>query len=258
MPGKSPKAGVPNTTNSRACGARTGHTHRTRPSHSSRNAASSVPRLVLSISSTGSANRPTMAPPTESPRGSALAALTEHDMLLVDALAERVAELLRPAPSLSPGLLTAAQLAQALNVSRAWVYENAGRLGARKLGDGPRARLRFDLETARAATGTSGVKDAPKPAARRPRPCSSKSEVGRVLAERDAELAHAAHDHPRQRAAPASLPLAATEHPPRAHARRADPPRLPRRRPRLPEASKPFGSHKPRVAKGIPATPDKR
>ncbi len=36
MSGKSPKAGVPNTTNSRACGARTGHTHRTRPSHSSR------------------------------------------------------------------------------------------------------------------------------------------------------------------------------------------------------------------------------
>lgn len=114
-------------------------------------------------------------------RGSALAALTEHDLLLVDSLAERVAELLRPAPSLSPGLLTAAQLAQALNVSRAWVYENAGRLGALKLGDGPRARLRFDLETARAGTRTSGVKDAPRPA-RRPR--GSKTEVGRVLAVR--------------------------------------------------------------------------
>ncbi len=105
-------------------------------------------------------------------------------MLLVDALAERVAELLRPAPNSSPGLLTAAQLAHALNVSRAWVYENADRLGARKLGDGPRARLRFDLETARAATGTSGVKDAPRPAPRRLRPRGSKSEVGRVLAVR--------------------------------------------------------------------------
>jgi DNA modification methylase len=36
MPGKWPKAGVLNTTSSRACGARTGHTHGTRPSHSSR------------------------------------------------------------------------------------------------------------------------------------------------------------------------------------------------------------------------------
>lgn len=125
-----------------------------------------------------------MTPPTESPRSSAPAALTEHELLLVDALAERVAELLRPAPSPSPGLLTAAQLAQALNVSRAWVYENAGRLGARKLGNGPRARLRFDLETASAATGTFGAKDAPRPVPRRPRSRGSKSEVGRVLAVR--------------------------------------------------------------------------
>jgi tRNA G10 N-methylase Trm11 len=84
---------------------------------------------ILPKPSTGSANRMTMTPPTESPRGSAPAALTEHDLLLVDALAERMAELLRPALSPSTGLLTAAQLAQALNVSRAWVYENAGRLG---------------------------------------------------------------------------------------------------------------------------------
>ncbi len=125
-----------------------------------------------------------MIPPTENPCGSAQAALTEHDLLLVDALVERVAELLRPAPSLLPGLLTAAQLAQALNVSRAWVYENARRLGARKLGDGPRARLRFDLETARTATCTSEATDAPRPAPRRPRPRGSKPGVGQVLAAR--------------------------------------------------------------------------
>ncbi len=137
-------------------------------------------------------------------RGNAPAALTEHELLLVDALVERVAELLRPTPSLSPGLLTAAQLAQALNVSRAWVYENAGRLGARKLGDGPRARLRFDLETACAVTGTSGVKDAPRPAPRRLRPRSSKSEVGRVLAARPPRTSR---DSRLLRDAPPGLPM---------------------------------------------------
>jgi hypothetical protein len=35
-----------------------------------------------------------------------------------------------------------------LNVSRAFVYEHAGELGAIPLGTGPRPRLRFDLEQA--------------------------------------------------------------------------------------------------------------
>jgi hypothetical protein len=43
-------------------------------------------------------------------------------------------------------LVDAADVAVYLAVERGWVYANADRLGARKLGDGPRARLRFDLE----------------------------------------------------------------------------------------------------------------
>ncbi len=43
-------------------------------------------------------------------------------------------------------LKTAAEIAMWLGVSRAYVYENAVRLGAIRLGNGPRARLRFDQE----------------------------------------------------------------------------------------------------------------
>jgi hypothetical protein len=44
------------------------------------------------------------------------------------------------------GLVDAAALATHLGVSREYVYEHASELGARRLGSGPRARLRFDLE----------------------------------------------------------------------------------------------------------------
>lgn len=49
------------------------------------------------------------------------------------------------------GLLTASELARRLGVSRSWVYQHARELGAITLGDGPRARLRFDLRKALAA-----------------------------------------------------------------------------------------------------------
>lgn len=41
-------------------------------------------------------------------------------------------------------LLTAAEVARRFGVSPEWVRENAERLGALRLGDGPRPRLRFD------------------------------------------------------------------------------------------------------------------
>jgi hypothetical protein len=43
------------------------------------------------------------------------------------------------------GLVDAARLAERLGVSRDFVYAHADELGARRLGSGPRARLRFDL-----------------------------------------------------------------------------------------------------------------
>lgn len=61
----------------------------------------------------------------------------------VEQIARRVVELLDGPPQL-PQLLTAAKIAQRLEVSEAWVRENAERLGAIELNDGPRPRLRFD------------------------------------------------------------------------------------------------------------------
>lgn len=62
---------------------------------------------------------------------------------LVDAVPPNDARVREP-------LVDAATLAGQLGVSRDWVYENAGRLGALRLSDGPKARLRFSIETARA------------------------------------------------------------------------------------------------------------
>lgn len=70
--------------------------------------------------------------------------LAPADLELVEAIAQRVAELLRrDAPT--PGAIVDAQtLASLLGVSRAHVYRNAGKLGAVRIGDGERPRLRFD------------------------------------------------------------------------------------------------------------------
>lgn len=61
----------------------------------------------------------------------------------VEAVAERVAELLadteRPAV-----LVDAAEIARRFAVSRDYVYANADRLGAVRLGDGQKPRIRFD------------------------------------------------------------------------------------------------------------------
>lgn len=63
---------------------------------------------------------------------------------IVEAIAQRVTELLRADLGLSPSLLTPSQVAERFAVSRTWVYEHAVELGVIRLGHGPRARLRFD------------------------------------------------------------------------------------------------------------------
>ncbi len=65
----------------------------------------------------------------------------------LDALAGRIAELLggrRPAPIAR--LLDTRELAEVLGVRPRWVHEHASELGAIRLGEGPRAPLRFDPE----------------------------------------------------------------------------------------------------------------
>jgi hypothetical protein len=79
----------------------------------------------------------------------------------IEQIAQRVAQLLRhepdsldDGPSKPPVLMDAEQLARRFGLTRAWVYENAGRLGAIPLSDGPRPRLRFDPEVAGQALRT--------------------------------------------------------------------------------------------------------
>src|SRR5256885_6052015 len=77
----------------------------------------------------------------------------------VEAVAERVGELLRGWLARLPQLLTPTQVARRFAVSRTWVYEHADELGAVRLGTGPRARLRFDLDRLAMA-----ISSAPRPA----------------------------------------------------------------------------------------------
>jgi hypothetical protein len=93
-------------------------------------------------------------------RGHSLALKTED----FDEIAEQVAELVGAPRRL--GLVDARAVAEELGVARDWVYANADRLGAVRLGDGPRARLRFDLEHARRVlAGADAGEPAPDPAA---------------------------------------------------------------------------------------------
>ncbi len=88
---------------------------------------------------------------------------------LADVIAGRVVELLDRGWGAAPsGLATAAEVAERLGVHKSWVYANQQRLGAVRLGTGPKARLRFDIE--RAARVISGdPKTAPPRRAGRPR-----------------------------------------------------------------------------------------
>ena len=63
----------------------------------------------------------------------------------VEALARCLAELLVPSrPSVPRRLLTATEVSEWWGVERSWVYAHADDLGVRRLGAGPRPRLRFD------------------------------------------------------------------------------------------------------------------
>jgi hypothetical protein len=75
---------------------------------------------------------------------------------VIDAIAHRVLELQRKVDSADqrsePELLTVAELAKRLRVNPKWVYAHQNRLGAVRLGNGPKARLRFP-----AAAATAGL-----------------------------------------------------------------------------------------------------
>jgi len=65
---------------------------------------------------------------------------------LADLLADRVADALADREPPADELIDAAEVARQLGVDRSWVYANRAQLGGVKLGDGPKARLRFSPE----------------------------------------------------------------------------------------------------------------
>ncbi len=104
---------------------------------------------------------------------------------LAEAVATRVLAQLRAEPAAPPsepaGLVDAATLARALGVSTGYVYSRSAELGARRLGNGPRARLRFDLERAVEAHASCAAGSAApatlQAAKRRPRRAASSGEL---------------------------------------------------------------------------------
>lgn len=61
----------------------------------------------------------------------------------IEAIARRVAELVRNPDSVQ--FIDAVEVAHRFGVSREWVYAHAEELGAVRLGDGSRPRMRFDV-----------------------------------------------------------------------------------------------------------------
>ena len=83
--------------------------------------------------------------------------LTDGDVeAIAEATAARLAEIVSAVPG-TFALVDARQLARDLGVSLDYVYAHATELGAMRLGSGPKARIRFDLDRARRLLeGTSG------------------------------------------------------------------------------------------------------
>ena len=97
----------------------------------------------------------------------------------VEAIAGRVIDLLQQSAAAAPELIDAAELARRLAVDRSWVYAHAIELGAVKLGEGPRPRLRFDPKLAADRMRALGQDpDGHEPRERRRRPDRSSEDDG--------------------------------------------------------------------------------
>ena len=79
-------------------------------------------------------------------------ALTQEDVdAIADATARRLAPLVARQQPPTFALVDARELAVELGVSTDYVYSHAVELGAMRLGSGPKARIRFDVDRARQA-----------------------------------------------------------------------------------------------------------
>lgn len=97
---------------------------------------------------------------------------------LADLIADRLAERLSSSPP-TAALVDVKALASLLGVSADFVYEHARELGGVKLGSGPRAPWRFDVQTARDAMASRSPKSPASPPrrSRRRRPAKTPSGV---------------------------------------------------------------------------------
>lgn len=90
------------------------------------------------------------------------------DAETVDAIARRVVELLTADDG--PALIDATEVARRFAVTRSFVYDNAARLGAVRIGTGRRSRLRFaPARVAQALAAERRTEPEPQPVAPRPR-----------------------------------------------------------------------------------------
>lgn len=92
---------------------------------------------------------------------------------VIERVANRVAQLLEPRVARRlPELVDVETLAQALGLSSSYVYEHQDELGVIRLGTGPHAPLRFDLEKLLdelTACSTSRESDPPPPPSAKPK-----------------------------------------------------------------------------------------
>jgi len=88
------------------------------------------------------------------------------DPQTIEAISRKVVELLDKRGLRRRELVDAAELAQRLGIERSWVYSHAIELGAVKLGDGKKPRLRFDPEVAARILQKVGEEPATDPPAR--------------------------------------------------------------------------------------------
>ena len=88
------------------------------------------------------------------------------DAETVEKIARRVVELLERRGLQQRELVDAAELARRFGIERSWVYTHAIELGAVKLGNGSKPRLRFDPEVAARVLRKVGEVPAADPPAR--------------------------------------------------------------------------------------------
>ena len=108
-----------------------------------------------------------------------MSAVPSRDVDLAEAVARRVVELL-DGRTPQARWLTADDVARLLAVDRAYVYDNADKLGGRRLGDGPRARLRFRLEDVEAALPCLSSRGAQSPEKRMVEPRQRRRSAPRL------------------------------------------------------------------------------